>query len=350
MFWSAALPGAALRLMRTAAGRRALRVALLVGGLFVLGVFCGERAQAAEGTPSVRGVAGQVVDVSAERPREARGSATPQRPGTVRSAGTAQDSDTAQDSGTGQDFGTGQGSRRGQSSWGIPGSDVVVPDTRPVVENVVRSVEGRLVRPVGDAVEAVTEGLGAVAQAQAPPLEALPALPSAPSLPSSPPLSVQPDLSGTTGLPSRLTPVDPDSHPEPSKTVPAASDAADTPDISDTSDTSDVRVPDGAGGVGQVAYGPEQVADGAPAAARVDIHHAVPAPTEHAPVHQAPTGDPDGTLGGASGADQGTPRQGDAHAVTPHHRIPFRLVPGALVGADAAETQDRHRDIPVSPA
>ena len=45
----AVLPGAALRVMRTAAGRRALQVALLVGGLFVLGFLCGEQAQAADG-------------------------------------------------------------------------------------------------------------------------------------------------------------------------------------------------------------------------------------------------------------------------------------------------------------
>ncbi|MCF2436033.1 hypothetical protein LV779_23155 [Streptomyces thinghirensis] len=82
----------------------------------------------------------------------------------------------------------------------------------------------------------------------------------------------------------------------------------------------------------------------------VDTHRAVPAPTEHAPVHRAPTGDPDGMLGAGAGADHGTPRHGDAHAVTPHHRIPFRLVPGAFARADAAETRDRYRDIPVSPA
>ncbi|MEU1407402.1 hypothetical protein ABZ471_34525 [Streptomyces sp. NPDC005728] len=38
-------------MLRTAAGRRALQLALLVGGLFVLGFLCGEQAHAAEGTP-----------------------------------------------------------------------------------------------------------------------------------------------------------------------------------------------------------------------------------------------------------------------------------------------------------
>ncbi|MGW1889467.1 hypothetical protein ACWCP6_04295 [Streptomyces sp. NPDC002004] len=44
----AALPSAALRIARTAAGRRVLQVALLLGGLFVLGFLCGEQAHAAE--------------------------------------------------------------------------------------------------------------------------------------------------------------------------------------------------------------------------------------------------------------------------------------------------------------
>lgn len=51
MTWPAALPGAALRVMRTTAGRRALQVVLLVGGLFALGFLCGEQAHAAEGAP-----------------------------------------------------------------------------------------------------------------------------------------------------------------------------------------------------------------------------------------------------------------------------------------------------------
>lgn len=46
---SAALSGAAVRMLRTAAGRRALQVALLVGGVLVIGLLCGERAYAADG-------------------------------------------------------------------------------------------------------------------------------------------------------------------------------------------------------------------------------------------------------------------------------------------------------------
>ncbi|MEU6911983.1 hypothetical protein [Streptomyces olindensis] len=49
MTWSAALPGAALRMLRTAAGWRALQAGLLVGGVFLIALLCGERAHAADG-------------------------------------------------------------------------------------------------------------------------------------------------------------------------------------------------------------------------------------------------------------------------------------------------------------
>ncbi|MER7056085.1 hypothetical protein [Streptomyces sp. NPDC000351] len=324
MTWSAILPGAALRMTRRAAGRRALHVALLVGGLFVLGVLCAERAQAAEGTPpSLRDAVGQVVDVPVERPREGRGSAV-------------------------------------------------------TAENVVGSVGDRFVEPVGHAAETVTEGLGlgAAAQTQVP-LSSLPSLPSLPPLPSVPlsssalpdpssgpsDLPGPPDLSDLSGLPGWSMPVGTEPRPGPPATVPDTADSADKPDPAATSDPADMSEAADAGtsgrggGAAHAAHGPEQVAGGASAAARLDTHRAepapaptAPAPTEHAPTRRAPTGDPDGTLGSASGADQGASRQGDAHALTPHHRIPFRLVPGALARADAAETQDRYRDIPVSPA
>jgi hypothetical protein len=309
LIWSAALPGAALRVMRTAAGRRALHVALLVGGLFVLGVLCGERAQAADGASSLKDTVGQVLDAPAKSPVGARESTVP------RGSGPVQDAEQ---------------------------------NRRPLPGNVVRAVEDGVVRPVGDAVEKVTEGLGAVARAEVPPLEALPAPPSAPSLPSlpsSPPLPALPDPSGLTDLPGRLDPVDAGPRPAPSATTPGTSS-----DAADASGVPGPRASDGAGGAAHDAYGPAPGHGGVSATVRADDHRAVPAPLEHAPAHQAPGSDPDGALGAASGADHGTPRQGDAHAVALHHRIAFRLVPGALVRADAAETRDRYRDIPVSPA
>jgi hypothetical protein len=51
-----------------------------------------------------------------------------------------------------------------------------------------------------------------------------------------------------------------------------------------------------------------------------------------------------------SGVDNGSPRHGDAQAVSLNDRAPLRLVPGGVVRTDADGTRDRHRDIPVSPA
>ncbi len=60
-------------------------------------------------------------------------------------------------------------------------------------------------------------------------------------------------------------------------------------------------------------------------------------------------GDPTGAPGGQAAVDSGTPRHGDPHAVvTPSHRAPLRLVPGAPAAVTAAETRDRYRDIPAT--
>jgi hypothetical protein len=67
------------------------------------------------------------------------------------------------------------------------------------------------------------------------------------------------------------------------------------------------------------------------------------------PAHRAPAGGPHGTPGNAPVVDHGTGRHGDALAVTVYHRVPLLLVAGGTVGADAAETRDRYRDIPVFP-
>ncbi len=302
--------------MRTAAGRRALHVVLLMGGLFVLGVLCGERAQAADGLPSPRDVVGGVVGAPSERPRE-------EEPRTVQSSG---------------------------------GSGLAA--LRPVTEGVVRSVEDRVERPVGDTVKTVAEGLGAAVEAKVPSLEELAPLPSSPSLPSAPPPPVLPDLSGLPDpatlprpvLPADRTALHPGARaPEPDASDAAASDAADGTGAQATGGPEAPHTPH-TPHAPHVAYGPEPVAGAAPSAPHADTRRTVPAPSGHAPARQSPTGAPDGALGSGTGADHGTPRHGDAHAVTPHHRITFRLVPGAVERADAAGTRDRYRDIPVSPA
>lgn len=158
MTWPAALlPDAAVRVLRTAAGRRALQLALLVGGLVVLGLFCGEQAQAAEGTA----------------PAVSAPSAT-----SVPSVGSV--------------------------------TSVTSVTARQVVRGV-RSVGAEVPRPVGDLVGTVTRDLDE-ARAKAPSLPALPTVPAPPelstqhSLPSLPSPVVDPPVPQQPGGPGVSSP------------------------------------------------------------------------------------------------------------------------------------------------
>ncbi|MET7810826.1 hypothetical protein ABZT26_08185 [Streptomyces sp. NPDC005395] len=300
MIWSAALPGAVLRVLRTAAGRRALHVALLVGGLFVLGLLCGGRAQAADGAPgALEDTVGRVLHVPAQT------GSRPETPGPV-----------------------------------------------------VRAVRERVVRPVGDVVaQTVTEGLEgleAAVQTDVPPSRLLPA-PSGPI--DAPDLTEMPDLGDLTDLADPIAPFAPSAPDvQDPRTEPAPRATADPADTSGAEDRSGALGSPAVVGGGSPApatgYGPKPGLGTAPAApaAPARTHPAGIAHTEYAPAHPGPTGDPDGALGTASGADQGAPRHGDARAVAPQPRIMFRLVPGAPERADAAGVREPYRDIPVSPA
>ncbi|MFI7347072.1 hypothetical protein ACIBSR_12455 [Streptomyces sp. NPDC049936] len=322
MIWSAVLPGAALRVMRTAAGRRALHVVLLVGGLFVLGVVCGERAQAADGAPSLRDTVRQVVDVPVERPApEARESAQ------------------------------------------LPPKDVLA-----AVGDVVERTTERLplLSAASDAASGFSDPAFSVPGFKDPG-SSDPSVPAWPSLPSLPEL---PDPSGAGGSDGWADPYLPDDR----RSDPAAADdsahpsdgagASDASDASDPSEATEPRTATATTGTGPDAtdhaahigpaptHAPVAVGTGAqpPVTHSGNPRRTPPAHTDHAPTRHAPTGAPDGSLGTAAGADQGMPRHCDAHAVTPQHRIPFRLVPEVLERADAGETRDPYRDIPVSPA
>ncbi len=314
MIWSAVLPGAALRVLRTAAGRRALHVALLVGGLFVLGLLCGGRAQAADGAPGVLGdTVGRVLDVPAQ---------TASRPETRSLPRTRNHSDPRPDSG------------------------LHAVSEELVSSEVVRAVQDRVVRPLGDVVaETVTEGLEgleAAVRTDVPPSRLLPA-PFGPI--DAPDRPEEPDLADLTA-PS--DPSAPGFHDP--RTEPAAGATADTSGAEDRSGAVGSPAVEGGGSPAHaVGYGPEPGLGAAPAAP-ARTHPAGIAHTEYAPAHPEPTGDPDGALGTASGADQGALRYGDARAVAPHPRIMFRLVPGAPERADAAGVREPYRDIPVSPA
>jgi len=337
---SAALPDAALRVMRTAAGRRALHVVLLVGGLFALGFLCGEQAHAADGAVPTTGqvvqsatsALGQVVEPKAPVKSPVKQGASTPEAGSIPSKTVKHVTNTARH--TVRDVVRPAADKvvpRAVGDVVRPAADDVVP---PAADDVVQTPADDVVRPIGDLVKTVTGGLvGAPSEG----LPTLPSLPSAPSLLSLPSLPSVPSLSGLPAIPGvgGQTP--------PAGSAPQQSGGA-------------VEQPGpGAGhGAGQLrsdvaaasSYGPGVVVDRGGAEAGRD-HDGVRA--GQAPAHQAPPGDPTGALGNQSAVDNGAPRYGDPHAVNPNHRAPLRLVPGAFAVVTAAETRDRYRDIPVFP-
>ncbi|MFE3407214.1 hypothetical protein ACFXMT_02515 [Streptomyces mirabilis] len=310
------LAGAALRMThmtRSVAGRRALRLALLVAGLFALGLLCGERAHAADGLVSTAPTAPTVPTSSSVRlvkPGAPLPVAHSVAHTVTRVTGTVTHVDV-----------TGTVTHADVTDTVAQVGDTVtrVADTVP---HVVRPAADSLVRPVGDLVETVTGELG-----QAPPKT----LPSLPSLPSPPGLPGPPSPPGAGGqVPS-------------AGSGPQHSDAGAVP----SSSHAVVRHGD-AGTVGPTYYGPARLGTDTDGVAVRGEHRGV-APGS-GPDRQAPPGDPTGAPGGQAAVDSGTPRHGDPHAVvTPSHRAPLRLVPGAPAAVAAAGTRDRYRDIPLFP-
>ncbi|WP_333749642.1 hypothetical protein, partial [Streptomyces sp. IBSBF 2394] len=254
MIWSAALPGAAPRVLRTAAGRRALHVALLVGGLFVLGLLCGGRAHAADEEPgSLKDAVGRVLDVSAQsrsRPPD---------------TGSAPDAEVVP---------SGQG------------SGALLQGLRPVTGKLVRTVDDRVVRPVGDAVATVAtvaEGVGRPGQ----PGPSGPTDPSGPvdvpDLIDLPGLSDVPDPGGQSDPSGRARPAVPDRQTDPAPTVADTSRTADPSDAADATHTAVAE--EGGGSAGVVGYGPRSGVGAAPDAHPRTHRAAGSAHTEYAPAH-----------------------------------------------------------------
>ncbi|MER7805185.1 hypothetical protein ABTX71_33260 [Streptomyces parvulus] len=359
MIWSAASPGAALRVTRTAAGRRALHVALLVGGLFVLGLLCGERAQAADGTPFPRDAVRQAADLSPVRTtaggREAKGAGT-NGPGPKDH--TAEDRKT--EDRTAEDRSPEGPAPESLTPEGLTSTPLPRQSPHPV-SDLVRSVTDQVVRPVAGVVDVVEETVeqlplpatpssgGSVTHPGSSDPTDLPASPW-PSLPALPGLPAPSGDAASDGPAAPAVPAAPHHRrPAPAETA-APSDVAEARPATTRPATADVT-----GAVTDLPYGPAPVAvDGGPET-RTPLaggggRRTTATPAEYAPTGHAPTGAPDGSLGSAAGADQGMPRHGDAHAVTPHHRMPFRLVMAVPERADTGETRDPYRDIPVSPA
>ena len=281
MIWpAAAIPGAALRVMRTAVGRRVLQLALLVGGLFVLGLVCGGQAQAADGAPGQRpGIPAVASPSSVVRP--------------------------------------------------VPVSipvqvPVVAPVLAPVVAPVADTVE-RVVRPVSDV---VTKTVTAVL-AEAPSLPSLPTLPSVPVVPSQPVPPVQEPPAHTAPVAVAV--------PTPVRSAPQSSTGG---------HRAKARPAEAAVGT-DVTYGPRVAAGEIGAVGHAAVRH-VPS-VRHAPAHRAPDGDPGGAPRDQQAMDGGTSRHCDAQAVTSGNGVAVRFVRGVAERADAAETRDRYRDVPVFP-
>jgi hypothetical protein len=283
----ATLFGTTVRVLRTAAGRRALQLVLLVGGLFLLGFLCGEQAHAAEGTP--------VAPVARAAP------VAPAAPVTAALSETGHPSDSVRTA-----------------------TEHVVTPVRAVAEHVVT--------PVRTAVNTATRALDEVqAKAAAPSGEPELRLPSLPEV-SEPTVPVLPAPDVSEPLPQR--------HGGDAAHAPSAPGHDTHPDARTQARTAPAAAP-----VSAAPYGP--AAPQASSPAHAPAHRAgVPAAPGH-PV-PAPTGDPDGVLG-KQAADGMSFRHGDAQAVTPADRAPLRLVPGAAARADAPHTRERHRDIPVFP-
>lgn len=373
LIWSSPLFGAAGRVMRGVAGRRALPMALLVGGVFALGLLCGQRAQAAESVPSsvTSAEAGSETGPAVGSTGSTGGSAA--SPATTRVTGAVASAVPSQEVTAGSAERTDQPTTEPAATSSTP-SAPVSPDT---ARNALRPTGAQSGEPAGqgakDLTEALADGLrngaepvadglrdgtGRVADGleeggeclrdglggslggiwgeadDVPPRPTWPALPPAATFPVLPPLTALPLLplplpAPVTGTPAPGGPADP---------APADGSGGDEPSADAPEDTVHSRR-----------------AQAAPAAT---TWHRVPgqrpAPDAHvaplAPFPQAPGGEPDGMLGHRAATDGAGSRYGDALALTPTDRAPFALVPGAAVHADAAETRDRYREIPVSPA
>lgn len=298
MNWPAALSIAVLRVTRTAVGRRALQVAVLVSGLFVFGFLCGERAHAAEGAPLPLGQVQRQIQDPVQDPVQVQV---------------------------------------------LRVTDSLAEPVKPVVPSAVEDTVGKVVQPVGGLVETVTEELAEVT-AQVPTLPALPEVPELPVLPALPELP---------GVPASPTVPSSPASPAPPPVSPASPASPASPSSPDkTPPTTAPRTHQGGG----VAYGPRFVgrvggAGETVAGDRGGVR------VSRAAVRQAPGGLPGGVSHGALGeravVEAGSSRHGgghgDAHAVALSQRALVRLVPGVAPVAAGVEVRDRYRAIPVFP-
>lgn len=148
------MPGAAARVVRAAARRRAVRLALVAGAVFLFGVLCGEQARAADGPPFaggvVRGDAGGVPSVSVLDGLTAAGDGPAARKPMGSASRLADVRGSRSDDWSGGQPAAGAGARlaemRVAPSGGEQGSQSAARSGKELVAGVgARLVEGRLV-------------------------------------------------------------------------------------------------------------------------------------------------------------------------------------------------------------
>ncbi|MGW0731059.1 hypothetical protein [Streptomyces sp. NPDC002851] len=334
-------PVAARRLVRSAAGRRALHVTLFLGGLLALGLFFGGQAHAADG--SVDGAAG-IVEAGPDKSGELRGIA---RPFTSKAPETPEAPEVPAGS---EDLG----------SPAVAGSWVAAaePESREAAAEpeapAAPKSSGHVARDIVRLLEPGAEDAAQAAEV----MPQTPAMPEAPKVPQRPeaPGMGEPRLPRAS-FPGQLPPA-----PEPGTVPPTpvpvdhlpvenGADGHGGPGGPDALDGQGGRDggrrgaerggprPDSAYGLGAWLPGSVAAEHGSAGGERSAWHSgALPHPAP--PVPQQPFG-----VTCQSAGDGGSQRHGDAHAVTFSGAPSFRLLPGEGASAGYGPVRDRHRDI-----
>ncbi|MBJ6639992.1 hypothetical protein H4K36_22860 [Streptomyces sp. DHE7-1] len=362
MTLTAAPFGTAVRTLRTAAGRRALQLALLLGGLLALGFLCGEQAHAAEGTPA--------VPVSSAQPRTGHENATTAEAPTIKALtikaptikapttkaptteAEATGTTTAKASSVTAPTRTVTATAKSVTAPATEAGSVVAPDAEaaPVAERAVTSVRGvtdgtaveRAVTSVGAVTERVVAPVRTVVRETAGTLDTAraTALPGS----SSVPVPQLPGISDRLPVPQPPAPVTPEPRPDRHGGMAPAAGQAERPGAESSKPGHRAAAP---ARPSAVTYGP----DAGPAAAQAPAHIPTRSATAAAgaPAQRpTPPADPDGALG-KQATDGTASRHGDAHAIALDGRAPLRLLPGTTARVDAPGTRERHRDIPLFP-
>ncbi|MYT68607.1 MULTISPECIES: hypothetical protein [unclassified Streptomyces] len=295
-----------VRLAHAVGGRRALRLALLFGGLLVLVLLCGGRAHASDASDGSAGIV-PAAGLSVEPHLPAAGQKPAGKPVENHVRKSAQKSAQKAVTKAGRDTGA------------------VVHHVREAVDAVAERADARTPRTpltgtVRTVVRHVAEPVEELAGAVSRPLPEVPGLPGLPGAGAEPPV---PSTGDTVPRPTTT--------PAPADREAAQHPTAKTRQSADVTGWDTARFGDGsATGAGRSAAGARHT-EARPAAP------SVPPGPDHAPVANTSLGDGSST------------RHGDLHAAAFGSRLPVLLTPGATASGDASPVFDRLREIPQFP-